>query len=269
MSRPPAAAYLEEILAGVRADLEGLDPGTVREWEARAAAMPPARDMAAALVRPGEVAVIAEFKRASPSRGMLGEGADPVAVARAYREGGAAALSVLTQPRGFLGSPADLVRVRESVDLPVLRKDFILDERQVVESRALGADAVLLIVAAVGRRLGELLSAVSAWGMQALVEVHDARELEAALEAGARLVGINNRDLRTFRVDTGTAVRLARLLPAGTVGVAESGVDGVEAVQEVARAGLHAVLVGEYLMRQPDPAAAVAALRAAGTGRVG
>ncbi len=203
------------------------------------------------------VAVIAEVKRASPSAGVIREDFDPVELARAYERGGAACISVLTDREFFRGEPSYLARVRDAVGLPLLRKDFILDELQVLEARALGADAFLLIVAALAPApLEELLAAGRALGMDALVEVHDERELDLALGAGADLVGVNNRDLRTFEVSLQVTERLAPRVPEGVLLVAESGIKGRADVARLAACGVRAVLVGEALMRADDVASA-------------
>lgn len=246
-------AKREEIAALRAGDLDALDR------RARAASAP--RGFRTALAGAPGVAVIAEVKKASPSAGLIREDFDPAAIARAYERGGAACVSVLTDRRFFQGEPAYLARVRQAVALPVLRKDFILDEAQVLEARALGADACLLIVAALEpAALAELLGAVREPGMDALVEVHDERELDAALEAGADLVGINNRDLRTFEVSLETCERLAPRVPEGVLVVGESGIKGPEDVRRLGECGVKAVLVGETLMRADDIQAATQAL---------
>lgn len=216
--------------------------------EARAAAPP--RPFAEALAGGREVAVIAEFKRRSPSAGDLAPDADPARVAEAYRASGAAAMSVLTDGPRFGGSLDDLRAARRASALPVLRKDFVVDPLQVLEARAAGADAVLLIARALSpTRLHELLEAARETGMDALVEVHDADELETALEAGAGLIGVNARDLATFGVDLGRCAELVRRVPGDRIAVAESGVEGPEDVARMGRAGADAVLVGTALMR--------------------
>lgn len=217
-------------------------------------------------LRGQRVAVIAEIKRASPSRGVFPLKVEPAEVAAAYLAGGAAALSVLTDAPFFAGSLADLdvvarvARARTSA-APVLRKDFLVDPYQVLEARAHGADAVLLIVAAVpGHTLRHLFSLVQEHGLEALVEVHDEAELERAIEIGASTIGINNRDLRTFEVDLGVTERLAPRCPSDVTIVAESGVFSAADVARLGRAGAHAVLVGEGLIVQQDRAAAVRSL---------
>ena len=234
---------------------------------AAARAAPPPRPFREALGdgHPGgATAVIAEVKRRSPSRGDLAPGLVPEVLARLYEEGGAAALSVLTDAEWFGGSPADLAAARAACDLPVLRKDFTVDERDVADSRAMGADAVLLIVAALSD--GELTgfrSLAAELGMAALVEVHDEDELSRAVDAGADLIGVNQRDLRTFEVDRARAVRLASLIPSGVVKVAESGIAAAADLQDLAAAGYDAVLVGERLVAAADPGDALRALKAA------
>jgi indole-3-glycerol phosphate synthase len=217
-------------------------------------------------LRADRVSVIAEVKRGSPSRGLFAPEADAAAVAMDYLAGGAAALSVLTDEPFFHGSLEDLAVVARLAHaspgpVPVLRKDFLLDPYQIVEARAHGADAVLLIVAVLDRwQLAELLGVTWELGMEALVEVHDESELATAVEAGARVIGINNRDLRTFTVDLTVSERLAPLVPADRVVVAESGIHSVADVERLARAGIDAILVGEALMMAPDRRAIVRAL---------
>jgi indole-3-glycerol phosphate synthase len=251
---------LDRIVAVKHAEVRALR-GRASELRGRAADAPRPRGFAAALRRPGEARLLAEVKLRSPSAGEIRPGADPVAVARAYEAGGAAALSVLTD-RDFFGGRLDfLVRVRDAVQLPVLRKDFVVDALQLHEARAAGADAVLLIARILpDPLLGELHAAARELGMDALVEVHQAEELERALAAGATLVGVNNRDLATFTTDLGLSEALAAGVPAAVVLVAESGIRTAGDVERMGAAGFDAVLVGESLMRQPDLAAAAAAL---------
>jgi indole-3-glycerol phosphate synthase len=215
------------------------------------------------LSRPGVVNVIAECKRRSPSRGILRRDYDPVAIARSYERAGAAAISVLTEPAFFDGALSHLERVREAVDLPVLRKDFVVDGYQVVEARAAGADALLLIVAALDdETLRHLLALAGDEGLAALVEVHDHVELDRALAAGATLVGVNNRNLRTLAVDVDTSHRLIDGVPDSVVAVAESGLRTAADLAALTRAGFDAFLVGERLVSEADPGTALAALLA-------
>jgi len=221
----------------------------------------PTRGFRQALAVEETVALIAEVKKASPSAGTIREDFDPVDIARACERAGASCISVLTDRQFFQGEPDYLTRIRREVHLPLLRKDFILDELQVVEARVLGADACLLIVSALEpEHLTDLLGACSELNLAALVEVHDEMELEIALEAGADLVGINNRDLHTFQVSLETTERLAPRLPDGAVLVAESGIRTREDVRRLKQAGVDAVLVGETLMRPDDIEAAARAL---------
>lgn len=257
---------LDEIVAGVRADLarreEAVPLAAVKE---RAARVPGAKDALARLHDEAAVGVIAEVKRSSPSKGNLAPIADPAALAAEYEAGGAAAISVLTEQRRFGGSLADLDAVRAAVDIPVLRKDFVVTPYQVWESRAHGADIVLLIVAALEQTvLTSLVERVHSLGMTALVEVHDGEEVSRALDAGARCLGVNARNLKTLEVDRTTFARVAPLIPPGIVRIAESGVRGPHDVMDHARSGADAVLVGESLVTGKDPRAAVADLVAAG-----
>lgn len=217
----------------------------------------PARDFAAALQRE-TVALIAECKQASPSKGRLSDDYDPARLARVYADNGAAAISVLTDARFFQGSLEDLAAVRAAVDVPLLCKEFVLDVWQVHAARAAGADAVLLIAAALDdARLADLHDCILALGMTPLVEVHDEGEMERALAVQPRLVGVNNRNLKTFDVDLNTTARLARLVPSGALLVAESGIADAADVRRMGQLGAHAVLVGETLMKAQDLAAAV------------
>ena len=231
---------------------------------ARAAGQGPARDVLASLARGGRPALVAEFKRASPSAGAIAPAADPVETARTYERAGAAMISVLTEPTRFHGSLDDLTRVRAATSLPVLQKDFVVDPYQLLEARAAGADAVLLIVALVGRDLAPLLGRAHELGLTALVEAHTAAELDQAIASGARLIGVNNRDLATLAVDTRLAERLLGRVPTDRFALAESGLSSPAAVARAVRGGADGVLVGEYLMRSADPAAAAEALRGAG-----
>jgi indole-3-glycerol phosphate synthase len=258
-------SVLDDILDGVRADLAVRQQATplerLKELAARAASP---RDVMAAFAGP-EVSVIAEVKRASPSKGALAAIADPASLAVDYEAGGAAIISVLTEQRKFGGSVADLAAVREAVAVPVLRKDFIVSSYQLWEARAYGADLVLLIVAALEQNaLVSLVERAASIGLVALVEVHTAEELERAIEAGASVLGINARNLATLEVDRTVFARLAPRVPAGIVKVAESGVRGPHDLLAYAAAGADAVLVGESLVTGKDPRSAVADLVTAG-----
>ncbi|MGH9284919.1 MAG: indole-3-glycerol phosphate synthase TrpC, partial [Acidimicrobiales bacterium] len=210
----------------------------------------------------GGLAVIAEVKRRSPSKGALAPDLDPATLAAAYARGGAACLSVLTDGEYFGGSPADLRAARGACGLPVLRKDFTVCEDDICAARAMGADAVLLIVAALSQdELVAFHALARALGLDALVEVHDEREVARALGAGADLIGVNQRDLHTFDVDPERAVRVAAAIPEGVVKVAESGIRGPAGAARLRAAGYHGVLVGEHLVTHPDPAGAVGELR--------
>ncbi len=260
------ATYLDRIVAAHRraaaADRRELDPllAAVRRLD-------PARGFAAALARDAVdgLAVIAEVKRRSPSKGDLHADLDAAVVAAEYAAGGATCLSVLTDVEFFGGSAADLAAARSAVALPVLRKDFTVSALDVVDARLMGADCVLLIAAALDdAELRDLHALAAEIGLDALVEIHDEPELERALAVGATLVGVNQRDLVTFEVDTDRAVRMAPQMPAGVVRVAESGVRDRHDAARLAAAGYHAVLVGESVVTAGDHATAVAALRAAG-----
>ena len=252
---------LDEILAHKRSELTGrrsrVSAGDLRRRCERVA---PTLDFGAALgPRGGErVRLIAEVKKASPSAGVLNAALDPVAQARAYAGAGAAAISVLTDEKYFRGHLDDLVAVRAAVSVPLLRKEFILDEYQLWESRAAGADAVLLIVAALDReRLRDLMQAATAIGLATLVEVHAAPELEVALSVGAPVIGVNNRDLRTLKTSLDPSLAVLPLIPPGHVAVSESGIASGADVERVLAAGAHAILVGEGLVRATDVKAKV------------
>ena len=257
---------LDDILVGVREDLAARQAEiSLDDLKRDARRMPEARDPMPAF-RADAVAVIAEVKRSSPSGGELAEITDPAALAVEYAEGGAAAISVLTERRRFNGTLDDLRAVRGQVDVPVLRKDFIVSSYQLWEARAAGADMALLIVAALPQEaLVSLIERAESIGLTPLVEVHDEEEARRAVDAGAQLVGINNRNLKTLEVDRTTFPRVAPLLPDGVVKVAESGVRGPHDVIEFARAGADVVLVGETLVTGRDPRASVADLVAAGS----
>lgn len=260
---PSRADILTRIVATKRAEIDALRP-RADEFRARALDAPPARDFARALGRHPHVRVIAEVKRRSPGAGDIRPDLDPADLAGRYEARGAAALSVLTDGEYFGGTLDDLRAARSAVAVPVLRKDFTLDPLQIDEARAAGADAVLLIVRILDdARLGDLHAHALERGLAALVEVHDARELERAVACGARVVGINNRDLSTFRTDLAVTEGLLDRLPRGTVVVSESGIRTGGDVERLGRAGVDAVLVGESILRADDPGAQVAALAAA------
>lgn len=253
-------SYLADLLASTRARVEETRTKvTEDELEQRLSAIAPVRSLKTALTGP-EMAVIAEIKRASPSKGVLREDIDVASLARSYVEGGAAAISVLTEPSGFKGSMDDM-KAALSAGPPVLRKDFLLDPFQILESRAEGADAVLLIVRTLGTDLGLMLTASKAVGLEALVEVFDEPDLESALDAGADVIGINHRDLETFEVDPERTAKLAPQIPEGIVIVSLSGVESRSDVEKLAAAGAHAVLVGESLVTSNDPVAKLRELR--------
>jgi indole-3-glycerol phosphate synthase len=206
-------------------------------------------------------AVIAEIKRASPSKGILATDFDPPALARAYQQGGAAALSVLTDEKHFQGNLSDLESARSAVELPALRKDFTIDPYHVHQAAAHGADAILLIAAILSEpQMRDFRELAEHYGMSALVEVHDDEELKPALASGARIIGVNNRDLRTFQVDLGVSLRLASKIPSSVIKVAESGIHTAADVRQLRAAGYNSFLVGEHLMRSGDPAHALQTL---------
>jgi indole-3-glycerol phosphate synthase len=235
------------------------------ELRARIVELPACRDFHGALaerVAREEPAIIAEFKRASPSAGWIHRDADAGEVARAYEQGGAACMSVLTDVEYFRGSDADLLAAREACSLPVIRKDFVVDPYQVYETRALGADAMLLIVAALdGAQLADFSALGFELGLSILVEVHDAEEMDRALKVPGHLLGINNRDLHVFETRLETSEQLAPRIPSDRIGVSESGLHTRADIERMQRAGLHAFLIGESLMRGGDPAASLEALR--------
>jgi indole-3-glycerol phosphate synthase len=256
---------LDEILVGLRADLADREQQTpLAALQEKVASSVAARDPMPAFAAPG-VSVIAEIKRSSPSKGDLAPIGDPAALAREYAAGGAAAISVLTEERRFGGSLDDLRAVRSAVMTPILRKDFIVTPYQLWEARAAGADLALLIVAALTQpELFALLEVAAEAGLTPLVEVHDEDEVDRAVAAGATLVGVNARDLKTLDVQPDTFSRLAPRIPDGVVKVAESGVRDADDVREYARAGADVVLVGEALVTGEDPRNAVARMVAAG-----
>ena len=257
---------LDSIIAGVREDLAAREALTnLDALKERAMRQPGALEVFERLLRSDTVSIIAEVKRSSPSKGALAAITDPASHAASYEAGGASVISVLTEQRRFGGTLADLTQVRAAVNIPVLRKDFIVTPYQVWEARAYGADVVLLIVAALDQQtLTCLIERVHSLGMTALVEVHTADEVHRALDAGARVIGVNARDLKTLQVRREVFAELAPKIPDDVVRVAESGVRGPHDVLEYAQAGAHAVLVGEALVVGPDPQAACADLVAAG-----
>ena len=257
---------LDDIVADVRADLDcRMSEVPLDDLKDRAARTPQPIDAEAVLREPG-VGVIAEVKRASPSRGNLATIEDPAALARDYEVGGARCISVLTEPTRFQGSLDDLRSVRCAVDIPVLRKDFIVSSYQLWEARAYGADLVLLIVAALDQcALVSLVERARSLGMTPLVEVHDEDEVGRAVEAGATVIGVNARDLRTLEVDRGVFARVAPVIPESCVRIAESGVRGPRDLIAYAESGADAVLVGESLVTGGDPRSAVHDLVTAGS----
>jgi indole-3-glycerol phosphate synthase len=259
-------SVLDEIIADVRVDLaERQERIPLEDLKEAARRAPEARDPMPAFRAEG-VSVIAEVKRSSPSKGALASIVDPAALAASYAAGGAATISVLTEQRRFGGSLTDLSAVRAAVDVPVLRKDFIVTSYQLWEARAAGADLALLIVAALSQNeLESLVERAVSIGLTPLVEVHDEEEIDRALAAGATLVGVNARNLKTLEVDRGLFARLAPRIPPEVVRVAESGVRGPHDVFEYAKQGANVVLVGETLVTGEDPRAAVADLVAAGS----
>jgi indole-3-glycerol phosphate synthase len=252
---------LDEILRDKRVELERSKRELpLADLEAQVKTAPFPLNLSGALWG-DKVRLIAEVKKASPSKGLLSEHYDPVAMAMQYVENGAAAISVLTEVDHFQGSPEHLRAVKKAVGpqaVPVLRKDFLVDPYQLLEARAWGADAALLIVAALDpEQLRELLAAAQSVWLQALVEVHDEAELEIALSAGAEIIGINHRNLKTFEMDISLSLRLRPLIPEGRIIVAESGINSAEDVLPLKQAGINAILVGDALMTAPDPGAKV------------
>jgi indole-3-glycerol phosphate synthase len=252
---------LTRIAASKRAALAGRSGDRVA-LERAAAARTDYRDFAKALTS-RKPAIIAEIKRASPSKGSFGTSFDPAAIAKKYASGAAAAISVLTDTEYFQGSMADLESARQAAPVPVLRKDFTLDSFDVIEAAAHGADAILLIAALLGQaEMRHYRELAASYGMAALVEVHDEAELESALGSGAEIVGVNNRNLHTFEVTLETSLRLAEKIPAGIIRVSESGLHSRAAVAQLESAGYHAFLVGEHLMKAAGPELALRGLLA-------
>lgn len=256
---------LDDILDGVRADMaDRMAAVPLEQLKERAAHVPPARDVEA-ILGGEDVCVIAEVKRSSPSKGALADIPDPAALAVEYEAGGAHCISVLTEQRRFGGSLADLAAVRAAVDIPVLRKDFVVSSYQLWEARAYGADVILLIVAALEQEaLVSLIERARSLGLTPLVEVHDEAEVARAVAAGASVIGVNARNLKTLEVDTSTFARVAPSIPASAVKIAESGVRDAHDLIVYAEAGADAVLVGESLVTGQDPRAAVHDLVTAG-----
>jgi indole-3-glycerol phosphate synthase len=233
------------------------------EWERQAEQLLDARRDFRAAITSAPPAIIAEIKKASPSKGVLAAELHPASVAVSYEQGGAAALSVVTDEKFFQGNLGDLCAAREAAGLPVLRKDFTIDEYHVAEAAAHGADAILLIAAILpSERLRQLRELAARFRMAALVEVHDVRELEIAIDSGAEIVGVNNRNLRTFEVTFDTSLRLADRIPSRIVKVSESGIESAEDVRRLQAAGFEAFLVGEHLMKAGNPVEALQALTA-------
>ncbi|HEX2040548.1 MAG TPA: indole-3-glycerol phosphate synthase TrpC, partial [Acidimicrobiales bacterium] len=258
------ATYLDRIVAAHR-ERARADARPVERLLEEAREAPAPRGFSAALrTCPTRPAVVAEVKRRSPSKGDLAPDLDPAVLAKQYQAGGAACLSVLTDAAHFGGSAADLAAAREATDLPTLRKDFTVDERDVCDARLMGADAVLLIVAAIDPgELRAFSSLAYELGLDALVEVHDEREADRALDLGATLLGVNQRDLVTFEVDTERARRVASAIPADVTAVAESGITGPDQARRLVESGYTGILVGEHLVTSGDPTAAVRELVAA------
>ena len=254
---------LEAIIGATRARVDAAiarEPHAALERRAMARTTR-AAEFAARLARAASINVIAECKRRSPSRGILRAAYDPVAIAAGYERGGASAISILTEPGFFDGSLAHLVAVRDAVKIPILRKDFTIDEYQLLEARAAGADAILLIVSALDdRALRSLAAKAAALDLAALVEVHSADECKRAIDAGARIIGVNNRNLRTLHVDLDASRQIAALLPADVIGISESGLKTPADLQSMKALGYKAFLMGERFMIEPDPGAALAGL---------
>ncbi|GAC1647901.1 MAG: indole-3-glycerol phosphate synthase TrpC [Candidatus Dormibacteraceae bacterium] len=262
MTVPRDEDLLSRLVVEARQDLQRRRALIAQDQFERAVAMYQPKDFAGALRGPG-LSVIAEMKQRTPSMGVLVEDYRPADLAHAYTDGGAAAISVLTHMASFGGRPEHIMAAREATDLPILRKDFVTDPYEIAEARAAGADAVLLIVAALDRtHLAELLAVTRSRGLAALVEVHDEAETRIAVELGAEVIGVNHRDLRTFEIDLGLTERLRQLIPADVVVVAESGIHTAADARRVFEVGADAILVGEVLMRSSDPAITIKELTA-------
>ena len=254
---------LDRIIESKRREIEAVQRTvSEEELERRIVKLPPTRDFTSALSWANDVAVIAEIKKASPSAGVIRADFDPVAIARTYEKHGAAAISVLTDAEFFQGNLGYLSAVREAVSCPILRKDFILERYQLLEARVAGADAVLLIAECLpGDRLADLQREATKLGLHTLIELHDAEQLQRVLDAGGKVIGINNRDLRTFVTRIEQTLELLPLIPANRIVVSESGIASHADVRRLGAAGAQAVLVGESLMRAPDIGAALDSLR--------
>jgi indole-3-glycerol phosphate synthase len=256
--------FLHQIVRQRRESIDmAADFGALRARAESAAANRIPHRLRSALSSEG-VQIIGEFKRASPSAGIIRDKVAPAPIAQAYAKAGAAAISVLTEPNFFHGSLADIEEVRRATDLPILRKDFIVHRSQIDEAAIAGADAVLLIVAALpAAELTALLNAADSLGLDALVEVHTADEMQRAADAGAALIGVNNRDLGSLQVSLETSLRLAGIAPSGAILISESGIKTADDIARLSRAGYRGFLIGESLMRAADPAALIAKFRAA------
>lgn len=242
---------LDKIIERKKQELiEELGNITAEDLLSQIQSLPPTKDFYAALKGKAAISIIAEVKKASPSKGIICDNFNPAEIAREYERSGASAISVLTEKHFFLGSPEYLKAIRQEVKIPLLRKDFIIDPRQIYEARILGADAVLLIAAVLDiKTMSEFIKAADSVGLSCLVEVHTKDELKNALEAGARIVGINNRNLQSFKVDLNTTIELSRLIPKDVVLVSESGITGGEDIERLKIANIDAVLIGEAFMR--------------------
>lgn len=249
------ASYKAEEVAALRDDI------SIEDLRDIARDLPRPRGFAKAIQSQSGLALICEVKKASPSKGIIREDFDPIAIARSYEEGGTACLSVLTDGPGFMGSPAIFKQVRGATDLPLLRKDFMLDPIQIAESAAMGADCILIIMAMIDDDTARaLMDEAVSLGLDALVETHDEKELERAINLGASLIGINNRDLRTFETTLDTFIRLAEQVPQDATLIAESGIFTKDDITQLAKHGAQGYLIGESFMRQDDVAAAVRGL---------